>query len=185
MHTQTTDPPRLELYSCREPAVLERPAEVGTNHTPLIPLSTGQSWRREISERMFRMELGLSATRARILHEPSSVRSYTNQVRWRRQGGRCCRSVHSSRQRRVVTPSAITRALRPYEGSGPIQGEPIGTSSSFKPTRYHPNESSCGSMLEITCGGRSTVGNLWKKINQSFRGIVPEVCCEIMKIGMV
>ena len=25
--------------------------------------------------------------------------------------------------------------------------------------------------------------NLWKKINQSFRGIVPEICCEIMKIN--
>ena len=43
-------------------------------------------------------------------------------------------------------------------------------------------------MVEVTfiCGGiceeDQLSRNLWKKINQSFRGIVLEVCCEIMKI---
>merc|ERR1711862_857559 len=37
-NTHTHKPPRHELYSCREPAVLERPAEVVQQHTPLIPL---------------------------------------------------------------------------------------------------------------------------------------------------
>ena len=73
----------------------------------------------------------------------------------------------------VLNPPTSTRTNAVPLGLKPVGG------------RYHPNESSCGSMLEVTCGGRSTVGNLWKKINQSFRGIVPEVCCEIMKIGMV
>ena len=37
-NTHTHRPPRHELCSCREPAVLERPAEVVQPHTPLIPL---------------------------------------------------------------------------------------------------------------------------------------------------
>ena len=128
------------------------------------------------------MELGLSATRA-----PARIKFGPARIKFGGAGGAgdvaglfILRASHveSSTVRHHQSSSPLRRG-------GPIQGKPIGTSSSFKPTRYHPNESSCGSMLEITCGGRSTVGNLWKKINQSFRGIVPEVCCEIMKIGMV
>ena len=128
------------------------------------------------------MELGLSATRA-----PARIKFGPARIKFGGAGGAgdvaglfILRASH-------VESSTVRhhQSSLPLRRGGPIQGEPIGTSSSFKPTRYHPNESSCGSMLEITCGGRSTVGNLWKKINQSFRGIVPEVCCEIMKIGMV
>ena len=95
------------------------------------------------------MELGLSATRA-----PAQIKFGPAQIKFGGAGGAgdvaglfILRASHveSSTVRHHQSSSPLRRG-------GPIQGEPIGTSSSFKPTRYHPNESSCGSMLEVTCG---------------------------------
>ena len=46
----------------------------------------------------------------------------------------------------------------PTEGAGASIGT---SSSSFKPTRYHPNKLSCGSMLEVTCGRTCEVEGGW------------------------
>ena len=121
--------------------MLERPAEVGTNHTPLIPpLQASLGGAR--SERSFRMELGLLATRA-----PARIKFGPARIKFGGAGGAgdvaglfilCASRVESSTVRHHQSSLPLRRG-------GPIQGEPIGTSSLFKPTRYHPNESSCGS----------------------------------------